>query len=181
MNLSTTQHLWERVMRFVTMPKTPNGCWLWTGYRNPVSGYGQISLNARERDVLGTPQRTATAPWVVCTLSSGPGPEGLYVLHECENAPCCAPQHLRWGTAKENCRMAWESGRLVPRYGPRPPGQQRGEKHHQSKYSDALIASLRERVRAGETACSVAKELGIDVSYAYKLMKPKYAMRIEAP
>jgi len=31
-----------------------------------------------------------------------PIPEGLYVLHECDNRPCLHPNHLFVGTAKDN-------------------------------------------------------------------------------
>jgi DNA-binding XRE family transcriptional regulator len=41
----------------------------------------------------------------------GPIPDGLFVLHECDNPKCCNPAHLRVGTQAENIRQCVERGR----------------------------------------------------------------------
>lgn len=153
-----TKPLWTRLLARIDDPD-PEGCWLWTGYCNPQTGYGQISLTASEQAELKLP-RTATAPRVICTLAHGQPGDGEHVLHSCDVRACCAPHHVSWGTAAQNSRDAWERG-----------GQKRGEEHHRAVYSDAQIAELRRRVAAGETAWFVAGELGIDQHYAYRLVK----------
>lgn len=143
---------WRRVRQHIT--KEPSGCWVWTGYRNPKTGYGQVSVNADEREELGLRSRTVTAPVLVCSIYHGPRPDGLEVLHLCHRRECCAPWHLRWGTRKENARMAWDEG-----------NQQSGERHHRAKYSDALVAEARYRLSLGEPQRSIARELGMEPSY----------------
>lgn len=61
-----------------------------------VAGYGLL----RER-VNG--ERTMTGTHCVMYRDTiGPIPDGLFVLHTCDNPPCCNPDHLWLGTAAEN-------------------------------------------------------------------------------
>ena len=62
--------------------------------------------------------------WKVHRLSwvtyNGPIPEGLHVLHSCDNPPCWRPSHLFLGTQKDNIQDCIAKGRN------NPPG---GDKH----------------------------------------------------
>lgn len=84
-----------------TLNKMPNGCWEWPGRRYP-KGYGKI-----ERD--GKDVRAHRYAYV---LAKGPIPAGAMILHSCDNPPCCNPDHLRPGTAKENREDAISRGRI---------------------------------------------------------------------
>jgi hypothetical protein len=59
------------------------------------NGYGMLGLGRR------TDPKTA-AHRVAWTVAVGPIPEGLNVLHHCDNRPCCNPAHLWLGTQRDN-------------------------------------------------------------------------------
>lgn len=82
---------------------TPSGCWEWSGGRNPVSGYGQ------------TPENVA-AHRVAWEIANGPIPDGQWVLHKCDNRPCCNPDHLMLGTQADNIADMKAKGRARPGY-----------------------------------------------------------------
>ena len=44
---------------------------------------------------------------------NGPIPRGLFVLHECDWPPCCNPDHLFLGTAKDNQQDRIQKGRHI--------------------------------------------------------------------
>lgn len=82
----------------------PDGCWEWLGNRLP-RGYGQISVKENGRWTMRYAHR------VSYEVHHGPIPEGLYVLHSCDNPPCVNPDHLRIGSAAENMAEMKERGR----------------------------------------------------------------------
>lgn len=95
-----------RFWQHVDKTSSPNGCWEWTAYRNK-QGYGQFSFTSK-----GVP---IGAHRLSYQLYNGDIPKGLFVLHTCDNPPCCRPDHLWLGTAKDNIGDAIRKGRLINR------------------------------------------------------------------
>ena len=94
--------------------RMPNGCLEWTGYTDR-GGYGQIGVGG-QTSVNGRSVSTHRLTW---TLIKGPIPDGLHVLHHCDNPPCCetAPSeeypegHLFLGTHDDNMADMAAKGR----------------------------------------------------------------------
>ena len=85
--------------RLVTQP---NGCIEWTGATNK-KGYGSIG------DGNGKTMLTHRLAW---ELANGPIPEGMKVLHHCDNPPCCNVEKcLFLGTDADNSDDKWSKGR----------------------------------------------------------------------
>lgn len=76
-------------------------CWEWQGTHNE-QGYGCFDLNKKRR----------ASHRVAYELTHGTIPDGLLVLHRCDNPPCCNPDHLFLGTHKDNADDCAAKGRL---------------------------------------------------------------------
>lgn len=79
-----------------------NGCWEYSAAVTH-NGYGRIKHN-------GKTIRAHRASWLV---HFGPIPDGLNVLHKCDNPPCINPDHLFLGTTQENMDDKVAKGRTV--------------------------------------------------------------------
>ena len=84
----------------------PDECWPWTGRKSRGWGeYGELSHQGR----------TLRAHRVALAIDRGAGiPQGMFVLHLCDNPPCCNPRHLQVGTHVENMAQMRERKRHIP-------------------------------------------------------------------
>lgn len=76
------------------------GCWEWVGAKL-VRGYGHLSHEGKY----------LLAHRVSYELHNGPIPDGLLVLHSCDNPACVRPDHLWVGTPKQNTEDMHKKGR----------------------------------------------------------------------
>ena len=121
-------------------------CWPWK--LAPLRhGYGTFTTK-QPREYF-RPSRFA---W---TTKNGPIPEGLNVLHSCDNPPCCNPNHLFLGTQLDNVKDMTAKGRRVDHM---------GEAHGRAKLTNAEVTEIRRRARAGETVVSLASAFGMGTS-----------------
>ena len=86
--------------RFWNKVNKSDGCWEWSAGRLD-SGYGRFRLDGR----------MLVASRVAYSLTFGAIPDGLSVLHSCDNPPCVNPKHLRTGTRSENMQEMVARGR----------------------------------------------------------------------
>ena len=87
-------------------------CWEWTDGCDG-DGYG----------VVGAGGKTVRAHRVAWEVAHGPIPDGVHVLHQCDNPPCINPAHLFLGTQADNMADKVAKGR--------PPGQEAQHERHE--------------------------------------------------
>jgi len=88
----------EDVERFISKG-LKRECWPWTG-GTFSSRYGRFSLRGK----------SLLAHRVVYQLKNGAIPDGLMVMHKCNNKMCCNHHHLTVGTNSKNLMHASTSG-----------------------------------------------------------------------
>ena len=92
------------ILRFLDLTNIdrPEDCWDWHGNKSH-NGYGRFAV---------TRDKTVRAHRYSYKFFKGDIPEGLLVLHSCDNPACVNPKHLRLGTYKDNYEDSMARGRV---------------------------------------------------------------------
>lgn len=168
----TSQKLSKLVTRLHAAVRVSDaGCWEW---RKHTDRYGIIR-------VAGKSKKAHRVSW---EAFNGPIPDGLNVLHKCDNTRCINPDHLFLGTQADNVADCKAKGRLVPPVCPpekkargdangmrRHPDSLRGEKNGRSKLTDAQRREIATRRLAGERRIDLAAEFGVHESQIWRACK----------
>lgn len=99
-DLDYSRKSWERIFSSIDR-SNPDSCWEWP-IISSKDKYGRHRRNLKN-------QLTHRISYEV---NVGEIPEGLFVLHKCDNPPCCNPSHLFLGTHTDNMRDASKKNRL---------------------------------------------------------------------
>lgn len=128
-------------------PADERGCRKWQASLN-VDGYGRIWLSGKVR----------MAHRVAWELANGPIPNGMCVLHKCDQPACVATEHLLLGTQAQNIADRVAKGRN---------GTARGEAAPNAQLTPGNVRRLRMAKKSGEAVAAIARELGVAKSTAH--------------
>ena len=135
--ISIDTRFWSKVDKngpTVTHCQELGACWVWIAgcYKD---GYGNF----------GSRNETLKAHRVSWELTFGAIPDGLWVLHKCDNRRCVNPGHLYLGTAWDNARDMVQRCRYSKR-------DCSGEHNGRAKLSRVAVEQIRELYRVGSVS-----------------------------
>ena len=141
----------QQVQAFWLKVHKTDTCWLWTGAKINT-GYGLLTLN----------DHAYLAHRVAYTLSNGPIPRGLLVLHRCDNRQCIHPDHLFLGTFQDNSNDMYAKGRGLKGVKVSPEHIRRGEQCRQAVLTVEDVIAIRQRYATEQiTQAALAAEYGV--------------------
>lgn len=142
--VSTKQNVCSSHCRFLMYRGSGDGCHEWTGPTN-TSGYGVLFLNANRsngRRMVVSAHRYAYEHFI------GAIPNGMCVMHRCDNPKCTNPSHLSIGTQADNNRDRSLKGRSGSREFTAAERaayseKNRGSKNSLSKLTEEIAAKIK--------------------------------------
>ena len=146
--------------RFWSKVRKTSDCWIWIaarGYFNGKkgAGYGRFLIGSR-RDGTNRPVYAHRLAW---ELSNGDIPDGMFVLHKCDNPSCVRPDHLFLGTHDDNMKdMASKMRSCV------------GQKHRDVILDEGKVKEIRMRYKRGNGP-KLAEEYGVSIQTLYAALK----------
>jgi hypothetical protein len=124
-----------------------DGCWTWIGLLDN-DGYGRAKITHNGKRLQGRAHRIS---WLI---HNGPIPDGMHVLHACDQTSCVRPGHLFLGTIADNNADRDAKGR-----------QARGERCSLTKYTAELVQKLRQEYVPRKMSCTkLAAKYGLSAS-----------------
>lgn len=92
-----------------------NGCWIYTGKAQVTKGYKLIGAGVSGRNLY--------VHRLSYMVNHGEIPDGMVVMHSCDQPACFNPEHLRAGTVAQNNADMRNKGRAFV------PAAKRGDEH----------------------------------------------------
>jgi hypothetical protein len=127
--------------RFWAKVQKTETCWLWLAAVNKKKlGYGLIKVDGK----MLTANRVA---WV---LTRGPIPDGMCVLHHCDNSTCVNPDHLFLGSQIDNIKDMWQKRR-----------GRHGSAHPNARLMEQDVREVKMKWLFGMTQAALAREFDV--------------------
>ena len=140
------ERLWSRVS------KGP-GCWEWQAPRD-LWGYGRLGVPGGKRNAMAHRVSWATR--------NGEIPQGLFVLHNCNNPACVRPDHLRLGTNADNMNDMFAKYRAEGRSAP------------QARLTVEQVTEIKRKLHDGSSCEELGPEYGVAPSTIGHIRKGRH-------
>lgn len=126
-----------------SIPEPNTGCWLWEASHKP-NGYGYMWAGTKKEH----------SHRLSYTLFKGPIPNGLNILHKCDQPACINPDHLFTGTQAENLQDCVRKGRHTK-------VALKGSTNPKAKLTDADIQEIRATPKRPRYLYDLATKFGV--------------------
>lgn len=150
--LKSDQSIQNKEKRFFSKVKKMNYCWPWQGLIFKRTGYGIFQFC--RKNLLAH-----RASW---EIHNGQIPNGLCILHRCDNRPCVNPGHLFLGTRQDNMDDMVKKGRSL-----------KGERHSMAKLKEQDVKSIRQMHSNGMPGIRIAKSFKVNKRTIYSILNGK--------
>ena len=135
--MTQEERFWDKIRK-----NQDNDCIEWIGAIN-ITGYGHFWYN-------GKCERAHRVSW---QIHHGDIPDGLFVLHSCDNTKCVNPEHLWLGNNQDNAIDMCNKGRHC---------DNSGENQGRSKLTREYVEVIRSIYSDGRiTMKELAKDFGV--------------------
>lgn len=122
-----------------TLMSDEESCWPWLGARNS-RGYGSLRIG----DAIHSAHR------VSYIVHKEPIPEGMHVIHACDQPSCVNPNHLSLGTHADNMDDRQKKGRTA-----------RGSNNGKSKLTESDVRAIKIMLAEGRLHTYIAERFPI--------------------
>jgi len=129
-NESKEDRMKDLIIRFEKYVIRTDHCWGWKGRSS--NRYGDLMFRAKR-------EKAHRVSWII---HRGEIPNGLWVLHKCDNRVCSNPDHLFLGNHSDNMRDMAIKGRSRPR----------------SVLNPEQVVKIRELLKIGVSPARIAKD-----------------------
>lgn len=136
-----------------TIRNSETNCLEWQGNKTKA-GYGRLPLDSKI---------VATHRFMATLVYGEPTENKNNVLHSCHNPSCINPDHLRWGSPKENMQDMFiknRTGKTLVAIG----------KFNGKRLKPAQVIAIREAYSQGIVQDVIAKEYGIGRAHVSRIV-----------
>jgi len=138
----------ERLLRMIQIKHDTN-CWEWKGAKKRKEGdYGSLIIGSRTDKT----RKTISAHRYSYIVFNGDVPDGLWVLHKCDNPSCINPEHLFLGTRQDNIDDRENKNRNNHAVGERCP---------RAKLKEYQVLEIRSMLSNGKSIRGLARKYGV--------------------
>lgn len=146
----------QRFFNKIKKGENPNDCWIWIGGIRGKCGYGAFKLRGK----------TISAHRLSFELEYGRIPDGLLIMHTCDNRRCVNPLHLLLGDFSTNAQDAYIKGRMIP-----PKSNSKGKPSPLLGHTSEFIQSLKEAIRNRHKENKTLMQISLDFNVKYQFVR----------
>lgn len=170
-------NFWKRVNKDGPTPSHRpelGPCWVWTGSLGPRKSSCHYGTTMVKR-------KTVRAHRVSWCLANGDVPDGLCVLHHCDNTRCVRPSHLFLGTPTDNMMDKCAKGRQSRGKDVAAKNPAKGEHNGFARLTVEQVEGILRDRAAGLRLEDIAKKVNVTTTQVSRICRRVYWRHVSVP